>query len=75
MKLFNKSLCAIVVKRIINAFSARVKLYHTLIISTLCYVIMIKQRGSKKHEEEKPCDMVIISETLDAHSHQRDFVC
>lgn len=41
----------------------------------LCYVIIIKQRGSKKHEEEKPCDMVIIPKTLDAHSHQRDFVC
>lgn len=41
----------------------------------LCYVIMIKQRDSKKHEEEKPCDMVIMPKTLDAHSHQRDFVC
>lgn len=39
------------------------------------YVIMIKQRDSKKHEEEKPCDMVIMPRTLDAHSHQRDFVC
>lgn len=68
MKLFNKSLCAIVVKRIINAFSARVKLYHTLTISTLCYVIMIKQRGSKKHEEEKPCDMVIMPKTFTKES-------
>lgn len=39
------------------------------------YVTIIKQRGSKKHEEEKPCDMVIMPKTLDAHSHQRDFVC
>ena len=33
----HKGSISIVVKRIINAFSARVKLYHTLTISTLCY--------------------------------------
>lgn len=31
---------------------------------TARYVIITKQRDSKKHEEEEPCDMVIMPKTF-----------